>query len=202
MRAIAVEPPLFQTSSFGDEIVLLRTHYELLGRQHQLYLATSAATVAPLTLVDRLNICDTADERAHDYGFRSTLGDLRLNGAVRLEPYPGGQLVGDAGRAILGHERFTVGTRPGRELVVILRTAPDVTATVMRAGGNGQMGLSFTEAGMVVSVSDQAVARLVFPPAPGWDERAFRVPASLVTGERTTITVSGRYASFYYWFFQ
>jgi hypothetical protein len=182
---------------------VLRTHYELLGRQQRLYLPASVAAVAGLAEVDRLNVCDTADERAHAYSFRSAMGDLRLNGAVRFQPYAdGGEMVGDAGRAILGSEQLTVRSRPGRDLVLVLRTAQEVDAVVMRAAGNGKMGLSFPEAGIVVTVGDQAVGRLVFRPQAGWDERVVRVPAALVTGDQTTITLTGHYASFYYWVFQ
>ena len=37
---------------------------------------------------------------------------------------------------------------------------------------------------------------------PGWDEQVFRITADQVQEGRTRLQLSGRYASFYYWFFQ
>jgi hypothetical protein len=202
MRAITTEPPVFQTSSYSDEIVILPTHYELLGRNRRLFDPGVLAAVAGLTEVDHLNVCDTVEEAAHNYSFRSRMGDLVLNGGVRIERYPGGELVGDAGRPILGEERFILRTRPHRDLLVVMRTAPEATASVLRAIGKGQMIVSFPEAGLSVTVAEQPVARLRFNPAPGWEERIFRVPAGNVTGDRTALTLTGRYGSFYFWGFQ
>jgi hypothetical protein len=206
MREIVAGPPLFQTNSFLDEILIYRMRYDLVGKNARMFLPESYQAVSGLREVDRLNVCDSSDEAAHAYRFESRLGNLPLNGTARVDRYSGeggpGEVVADAGRAILGHETFEVRTRKGRDLVVVMRTSSSVNANVMRAGGSGQYGVEIAEAGIVVDTGGRISARLAFRPRPGWDERLFRIPGSFLEEGTTSITVAGRYASFFYWFFQ
>jgi hypothetical protein len=202
MRELVDGPPLFRTASLGDEIVIYRTRYDMLGRNERPYLDRSAAAVQGLRLVDRLNVCDTADEAAHRYRFRSRLGDLRLFGAARIAEYPGGLRVADGGRVVLGSERFDVAASPGRDLLVLMRTATDVTANVLRPQQAGNYALELHEAGMDLTVDGQPGGRVTFAPGPGWDEVSFRIPGSLLKRARTRLELRGRYAAYYYWFYQ
>jgi hypothetical protein len=207
MREMTDGPPLFVSTSFGDEILVHRMRYDLVGRNARLWLPGTRAVVQRLTEVDRLNVCDATDEAVHGYRFRSELGGVRLHGTARIARYGEaeagpGELVADAGRAIVGSESFRVKTRAGRDLVVVLRTAADVSANVLRAGGNGQFTLGFAEEGLVVEAGGQSAGRVTFRPRPGWEEHVFRVPGHLLADGTTELKLSGRYASFYYWFFQ
>jgi hypothetical protein len=202
MQALVREPPLFQTSSFGDELVVYRMDYALLDRGDWPLLARTAEQVAGRVAVDRVDVCDRADEDAHGYRFRSRLGDVRLHGTPRIDQYPDGTRVGDAGRVIMGHERFRVRTQPGRELVLVLRTAGSVYANVVRPHLARPYPLELREEAMEVFVDGQPAGRWAFSPSPGWDEAVFRVPAALVTRERTTLELRGRYAAFTYWLYQ
>lgn len=197
-------PPVFQTNSFGDELLLFRTRYDLVGRGRDPRLPETLAAVRGLTLVDGLNVCDTRDERGHDYVFESSSGPLRLHGAFRVDVYPGtDERVADAGRAILGFESFRVRAARGRDLVVVMRTAAAVGTTVPRAGGSAPRTLAFPSAGIVVEVDGETSARLSFTPGPGWDEQVLRIPGRfLAEGATTRLRLSGRYASFRYWFYQ
>jgi hypothetical protein len=206
MREIALSPPLFQTASFLDEILIYRMRYDLVGKNGRMFLPESFQTVSGMREVDRLNVCDSADEAAHSYRFESRLGNLRLNGTARVDRYPAGdgpgEVVADGGRAILGRESFRVRTRKDADLVVVMRTASSANANVMRASGSGQFGVEITEAGIVVDTGGQPSARVTFQPRPGWDERSFRIPGRFLSDGTTSITLAGRYASFFYWFFQ
>ena len=199
-------PPLFRTNSFSDEILIHRMRYDLVGKNARLFLPGSLGATQGKTAIDRLNVCDSRDEASHGYEFESSLGNLRLHGAARVAAYAAAgvpsETVVDGGRAILGHEAFSIRTQPGRELVAVLRTADVVTANVYRAAGSGSLGLTVAEAGLVLRVDGEIVSRLSFRPRPGWDEVVFRVPAGLLRSERTRLELTGRYASFYYWFFQ
>jgi hypothetical protein len=199
-------PPLFQTSSFSDEILIHRMRYDLVGRNARMFLPASLEATRGKAEVDRLNVCDSRDEAAHGYAFESFLGNLRLHGAVRVADYatPGAppETVVDGGRAILGRESFWVRVRPGRELTVVLRTADSVNAQVYRATGSGGLSLAVAEAQLTLRVDDAVVSTLSIRPAPGWHEAVFRVPGDQLHAERTRVTLTGRYASFYYWFFQ
>jgi hypothetical protein len=62
--------------------------------------------------------------------------------------------------------------------------------------------VEIAEAGMIIDTAGRTSARVAFRPRPGWDERPFRIPGSFLEDGQTTVTVTGRYASFYYWFFQ
>lgn len=202
MRELVEEPPLFRTSSLSDELLIHRMRYDALDRARVPSLPQSAAASEGRTLVDGLNVCDSSGERAHDYTFRSRLGDLRLNGTARVADYPGGPRVADAGRAIVGWERFTVRTQPQRELVIVLRTAPVVEAAVFRAEGAQVFGLDLPVSAADISLDGRPVGRATFSPRPGWDEIVVRVPAALVTREGSRLELKGRYAAFRYWFYQ
>jgi hypothetical protein len=202
MRELVVEPPLFQTTSHSDELVLYRMRYDIVGRNARPYLARSAAAVQGMSLVDRLNVCDTADERAHRHRFVSRLGDLRLFGAARIDDYEAGLRVADGGRVVLGSESFDVATTPGRDLLVLLRTSGSATANVLRPQEGANFALELREAGMAVTVDGRPAQRFTFTPGAGWDEVWFKVPGALVTGPRTRLELRGRYAAYYFWFYQ
>lgn len=202
VRALADGPPLFQSASGADEIEIYRIRYDLVGTNARHYLPQTADAVAGLREVDRLNVGDPRDEAAHGYRVRSRLGNASLGATVRVEAYARGERVADAGRAVLGSEAFEVRTVPGRELVVVLRTAPAVDAAVLRVGAGGIAGLSFPEAGVAVKVDGQPAGAFRLEPAAGWDEWILRLPGSLVRAERTRLELAGRYASFYYWAYQ
>jgi hypothetical protein len=206
MREIALAPPLFQTNSFLDEILIYRMRYDLVGKNARMFLPESFQAAAGLRETDRLNVCDSADEAAHSYRFESRLGNLRLNGTARVDRYTAeggaGEVVADGGRAILGSETFRVRTRKGTDLVVVMRTSSSMNANVMRASGSGQYGVEIAEAGIIVDTGGQTAARVAFRPRPGWDERTFRIPGRYLSDGSTSVTLSGRYASFFYWFFQ
>jgi hypothetical protein len=175
----------------------------LLGRNLGLRSPEALRAVAGLTEVDRLNVCDPRDEAAHGYSFRSALGGIRLNGTARIATTPEGETLIDGGRAILGGEAFQVQTpHSGRDLVLVLRTAPDAAANVLRAAGSRQVGLEFAESGLVVRANGEMAARSNFRPRSGWDEVVVKISQDLVRGPTTALELNGRYAAFQYWFFQ
>lgn len=198
--------PLFQTTSFADEIQIFRMRYDLVGGNARLRLPASLAAIAAKDEVDRLNVCDAGDEAAHAYAFESRLGNLRLHGTARVGSYSladgAAEKVIDAGRVIVGGESFDVRTLPGRDLVAVLRTAASASAVVYRAAGNGELPLEIAEAGIALKVDGEDVARLGFHPRRGWDEVVLRVPGSAIRHERSRLTLTGRYAAYYYWFYQ
>ena len=74
LREMAAAPPLFLTSSLSDEIAVHAIDYALVDGGRTPGSPDVAAAVAGLTEVDRLNVCDARDERAHAYRFRSRVG--------------------------------------------------------------------------------------------------------------------------------
>jgi hypothetical protein len=208
MPYLVAGPPLFRTASFSSDELLIHTmRYDFPGRNGRLFLPETLAALAGRQEVDRLNVCDPADERAHEYDFRARLGHLLLHGTARISAYELPQegeplMVIDGGRAILGWERFRIRARPGRELLVVLRTAPEIGAGVMRASGSGVYTVTFAEAALALRIDGQDAGRSAFRPGRGWHEQVLRVPGTLVQRERPELTISGSYASFYYWFYQ
>jgi hypothetical protein len=205
LKALVQEPPLFVTTSGSDELVVYRMLPDALVRNQTFVLPKTLEAVAGLREVDRLNVCDSRAEARHGYRFESRLGDLHLNGAVRSESYAlkgESTAVLDGGRAILGEESFRISTEPGREMVVLLRTAATAAATALRPAGPLNITLGFPRAGFEVEVNGHALGRVEFQPRAGWDEVAFRIPGRLIPGSETSLRLRGRYASFYYWFYQ
>ncbi len=72
------------------------------------------------------------------------------------------------------------------------------------AGGFGSTSyaVALPEEGLTVRIGGALAARVSLRPRPGWNEFRFKIPASLVRENRTRLDISGRYASFYYWFYQ
>jgi hypothetical protein len=205
LRELAPGPPLFVTTSGSDELLLLETRWDAFAAATETFLPETEAAIAGRREVDRLNVGDDRDETAHGYVARSTLGNLRLWGTARVADYelPGARRrVADAGRAILGEESFRVHTQPGKELLLVLRTAPELEARVFRAAGARSLGLAFTEAHVAVRIADRLVAEARFRPRQGWDERVVAVPPAALSAGETRLTVAGRFASFRYWFYQ
>jgi hypothetical protein len=201
LRALAAGPPLFRTTSFGDEIEVYRTRYDGLGAGRQRLVPRSGEE--GLAESDRLNVCDPRDEEGHDYAHRSRLGGLELHGAPRFAPLPeSGTELADAGRYIAGFEDFRVRTVPGKDLVLVVRTAPSVAVNVHRAAGAAQYLLEVPSGEAAVTVDGRPAGRLLLQPRAEWEEVPLRIPASLVTRERTRIRLTGRYAAFHYWFLQ
>jgi hypothetical protein len=203
MHELVSGPPLFRSASFGDEIEIYRTRYDLLDRGREPTLAATVGQIGTRTLVDRLNICDSREEAAHDYSFASTAGAFRLWGSVRVDAYPGAEArIGDGGRAILGHESFRISARPGRDLLIVLRTAPSIDANLLQVAGPRRVGVEFPEAVLTVAIDGETAVRDTFPTQPGWNERALLITGNLVRSTRPRLEVRGRYASFQYWLFQ
>jgi hypothetical protein len=203
VRELVEEPPLFRTSSFADDLAVYRLRWDLVGRNRRLFDPAVQEAVKGLTLVDEINVCDSRDEASHAYRYASRLGDLRLAGVPRLDAYAAsGERVLDAGRPILGHETFRVRTRADRDLLVVLRIAPAADAAVFSSGRSGVFGLAFPEAGLVVDSRGTVLARSSFKPGPGWSELTLRIPGRFLEEGNTELTLSGRYPSFHYWFFQ
>jgi hypothetical protein len=115
---------------------------------------------------------------------------------------PGGPLLADAGRLILGGESFRVRTRAAREIVVVLRSRSPVLARALRAQGSVAVPVEVPGMGIVARVAGREVARLALANGPGWNEHVFRVPADAVSEGETELVLSGRYAAFHYWFYQ
>ncbi len=205
MRELVAGPPLYQSSTFGDEVLIFPMRYDLVGKNGRIFRPETLRAVGGLKETDRLNVCDSRDEADHGYRFSSHLGNIRLHGTVRIDAYalPGGsEMVPDAGRAILGEESFRIATQRGRDLVVVMRTASLVQAATMRASGSAIYELEFPEAGLIVESGGQTLARLTLRTQPGWNEYVFRLPGAFLGEGHTSLRFSGRYASFYYWFFQ
>lgn len=209
-RELVTGDPLYRSFSLSDDLLVFRARWDIVGRNRRLYRPESLSAVAGLTEVDRLNVCDVQDEAAHGYRYESRRGDLRFSGAVHFEGYAlasGREDVADSGRPILGSERFRVKTARGRDLVVVFRTLASVQGRTSRSPGSLTVGfqshtIEMSEAGFIVRVGGRSLPALVFRNGPGWNEHLFRIPAEALSEGTTELQLSGRYASFYYWFFQ
>jgi len=203
-QALVEGAPLFQTTSLGDDLVLYRARWELLDGGARPVVPAVLAAVASLTLVDGLNVCDAADEAAHGYRFESRLGDIPLGASVEVDAVPPGseRRLADAGRLVVGSERFRVRSTAGRDLVLVKRSHSSVTVRAMRAGGPSAVPVEIAEDGLIVRVSGRPVLRATLPDAPGWNEHVLRLPAAVVGSGSTELELSGRYGSFHYWAYQ
>ncbi len=205
LRALAEDPPLFETASFGDDLLLFRARWGLLDVGRWPVLAEAREAVASLEPVDQLNVCDARDEAAHGYRYESRRGEILLAGSVAIGPAAleeGAAPLADAGRLILGRESFRVRTRAGRGLVIVLRTRSSIVARALRAEGGLAVPVELPETGLVLRADGREVLRVALPNRPGWNEHVLRIPAGAVTADSTALELAGRYAAFQYWFYQ
>jgi hypothetical protein len=205
MRALTDGPPIYETASLADDLLLFRARWDLVDRGDVPVFSEVRSAVGLLEEVDRLDVCDSRDEAAHGYRYDSRRGEILLAGSVGLGPalLPTGEItLADAGRLIVGDEAFRVRARGARDLVVVLRSRTPVVARAMRAQGGFSASVEVPEMGILVRVGGREVARLALPNRPGWNEHVFRVPAEAVSDGTTDLTLSGRYAVYHYWFYQ
>ncbi len=204
--AIVGGPALFVTSSLeASEIAIYPTRSDLVGRQRTL---VRLEMPAELTLVDSLNVADPIDERAHRYLWRSSVGTRRLFATLKLDTYLGagrgaGTELADGGRIIAGFEEMDVATPiQGADLFVVVRTNPDPSARVRHPEGERRLDLALGESGIrfTTPLGRTEWIRTALPP--GWSEVAYRIPAALLGQGTTRLHAEGRYASYWYGFFQ
>ena len=120
-----------------------------------------------------------------------------------MDGYPGGAApIADGGRAILGSESFRDLRAAGRDLLVVLRTAPAIDANLLQVRDPGAWASSSRRPCSASPSTGRRAVRETFRTQPGWNEHAVRIAGNLVRGPRPRLEVSGRYASFQYWFFQ
>jgi hypothetical protein len=206
MQELVEGEPLFRTASLSpNELLVFRMRWDALGGNHRLHQAGDA--VRGLRQVDSLNVCDTRDESSHAYAYSSKLGGHRLAGAVHADVYPAPagtppERVLDAGRVILGEESFRVRAVPGRDLVIAMRTSSAADVTVLRPEGGGRSRIDIFDAALSLEVNGTPGGRHALRAGPGWSERTIRVAGTLVTTDPVRLRLTGKYASFYYWFFQ
>jgi len=201
LQALAPGPPVFATTSFGDDLELFDARWDLFDRGDEPLLEPARSAVAALERTDRIDICDPKDEAAHDYRYDSRHGEVLLAGSVAIGP-AGDAPLADAGRLILGGESFRVRTHAGRDLVIVQRTRSSIIARGLRASAGLASQVAIPEAGILVAASGQPPLRLRLPNAPGWNEHVVRLPKELVSDGSTRLELRGRYASFQYWFYQ
>lgn len=205
MQELVAGPPLFQTSSFGDEIVIYRMRFDMLGKNRRLHSPAAIEQVGGRRLRDQLNIGDSRDERAHRYSVDSHAGPLRLNGTVRMAAYPGGERVIDGGRAVFGGESFEVSTERGKDLLVVMRTTRALAVRLLRASappGGAAFDVDLPDPVIALSVEGRPYSAMRFSPSMAWAEHVFRIDGAVLGETRTRLELRGNYSSFYYWFFQ
>lgn len=178
-----------QTIAGGNPMNVYEADWSLAGSGDEPSSGQLAGSLAGRRLIDRLDVADLADEKAHGYSFRAV--DGRCQGLLALQPGgPEARQVIDGGRVISRDESFRVrGAAPGRDLVIVLRSqsgfAVDVEVDGIEAG-------RWIEAGV----------------GPGWTESSFTVPGRLVKQPDIRVRIATpepratAYSAFHYWFYQ
>ncbi len=205
-NALVGGPPLFVTSSLeASELALYPTRSDLVGRQNKL---VRLELRGDLALVDSVNVADPIDERTHDYQWRSSVGPRVLFATLKLDKYLGegrgaGTEVADGGRIIIGFEEMDVATPvKSADLWIVARTNPDPSARLRHPEGERRLDLAIAESGVRFSTPRGRTDWIRTALQPGWNEVAYRIPAALLGPTTTRLRVEGRYASYWYGFFQ
>jgi hypothetical protein len=83
-----------------------------------------------------------------------------------------------------------------------MRTAATLDAAVLQPSGAALHTLEMPDQGLALRVGGRFVGRVSIRPGPGWSEVVFRLPAASLGSGPVDLELAGRYAAFYYWFFQ
>jgi hypothetical protein len=154
----------------------------------------------PGRIVDHLNVGDLADEAVHGYGVDRALLGIGDQTEVRNQSGPGGRVVVDSGRHVVGGEHFVLhGLTPGRPVTLTARV--DAREPVEDRN---------TSAGVVaVGAAGHGAGDWTFATADGsWAQSSFTIPAADVTGADLAVTLGPQqpflapypdYHSFGYW---
>ncbi|MBX7185830.1 MAG: hypothetical protein K1Y01_11865, partial [Vicinamibacteria bacterium] len=204
--ALVGGPPVFVTSSLeASELAIYPTRKDLVGRQREL---VRLELPEGLVAVDSLNVADPIDEAAHGYKWRSSVGTRSLFAALKLDKYAGegrgsGLEVADGGRVIMGFEEFDVSTpSPNTDLWIVVRTSPEPSARLRHPEGERRVDLSLPQSALRFQTPRGHTDWFRTALEPGWNEVAYRLPASLLESPRTRVRIEGRYSAYWYGFYQ
>jgi len=204
--ALVAGPPIFVTSSLEtSELAIYPTRNDLVGRQRQLVRLELPNDLAP---VDSLNVADPIDEAAHGYAWESSVSTRRLFATLKVDKYAGegrgaGAEIADGGRVIMGFEEFDVATPSANtDLWVVIRTHPEPSARVRHPEGERRLDLSLATSTLRLQTSRGRTDWFRTSLQPGWNEVAYRLPAALLEPKATRVRIEGRYAAYWYGFYQ
>lgn len=160
-----------------------------------------------LVLADRLDIGYPEDETRGRYRERGRFQDLRLVPFLKTASL-GKKTVSDVGRLVLGSNAFVLKSRPGRPLLLVLRTAESVEARVIRtrAKETSAFALNFPFQ-LHVTVDGQELGVVTCDSETESDSKDFRevaieIPADFIRRDETELELVGDHAAFIYWAYQ
>jgi len=163
-------------------------------------------TVGSRELVEELDLCSPEQEGAHNYRRFTRLPGVRLEGDVKVAEFHGQKVI-ESGYAIFGDEEFDVKVRPGRDLLVVLRTALRASAISLlgpRHRERFEISLSPPVRTAVYADGERVplAAGALTPSNAELDEVVFRIPARFVRRSTLRLRVAGDHISYHYWFYQ
>lgn len=164
----------------------------------------SLEEVEGLSLVGSLDAGSLEDERRSQYRVRADYPDYRIP-VFTHEGKSGERRFADAGRVIMGSESFVVPTRPQEELTIVMRMTGRCRAYRSSPFLSGFMEvLTGSPNQLTLWVNGRCLGEeeVKIHQDDSWSEVVLRIPGELIASGRTRIEISGRYTSFYYWFFQ
>jgi len=156
--------------------------------------------------VDSLDIGYLEDEQRCRYSILSRESGARLDVGLHSATYGDEKKIADGGRLILGGERFTISTLPGKTLRIVTRSVSGFKtfrySPVLPDGYITSNAPPFTPVDVYVSGLKLEGAGIKTLGNDTWCETVLEVPSQFVFSEKTTIEIIGSYNSFHYWFFQ
>lgn len=148
------------------------------------------------TPLDQVNVGDLQDEQQHAYKIEGRQPSISEPKAiVSTATYESkGLALSDSGRRHSGWEEFTVKSVPGKALHVVSRSRlnPNASQQLLVYANGQQVGLWKVQ-------NDRGAA---------WQEYEYEIPASFITGDKTTIRLDATFdpggpgfPSYRYWFY-
>jgi len=165
---------------------------------------TPAVPAKGLSCKARVDVGYESDERAADYQVHGAFAQRAPEPVIRLDELGGRKLV-EVGRVVTGSDEMTaVGLQPGRDVVVVMRTALRQKAPTIGPAGTKADEYAFAPAQALQVFVDGADVGLVHYEVPekGFADVSFRIPAEVVTSPAPRLTFVGEHVTFGYWFYQ
>ena len=196
----------FTLEAKGDTFVLLKVEWEVLEGPTSPLSFSILEKVAGLELVDALDVGYVLHDREHDRKILSSRKGVSILPSVSTRTVEGSPVM-DVGEVILGRERFTIETHPGQDVHVVLRTALSSSNATGFLDGSLEKKTYYLGTPLSLRlfadgthVSDVRVN--LTPEEAAFSEVHMLIPASFITSEQTTLTISGDHIAYAYWFYQ
>ena len=190
----------------GDAVFSGHLNFELRKADWSAYDAAALAPsylVSNCTLSAHIDVAYEKDEKRYCYQ-ALTRDDYPLFAPFHIVGKLNGTNIVEGGRFLFGGDAMTVPLTPGRDVLVVMRTALKCGATVERELGATRNDFTLkSPMTLKVLVEGEDIGNISFPVAEGdVTDATFVIPGRFIRQPHVRLSFLGEHVAFAYWFYQ